>query len=163
MTLPAPVVDGLESFRANARFYAPCQVTRQLRALACAPSLALVVDVDALERSVLARVDRVMALALDALAHTNVQIVLVARAQQERAQALHRAVTGSWCLEAADVLAHVRDRMPSAPLIVVSDEPHMRANLGDDDRAIDLSDEEVGVRATLWWLVDARARSTPPR
>ena len=164
MTLPASAVDGFESFRANARFYAPSQVTRQLRALACVPSLALVLDVDALERSVLARVDRVMALALAALSNTNVQIVVIAREHRERARQLHLAVAGSWCLAHHDVVAHVRGQMPGAPLVVISDEPRLLASLGDEDRGIELSsDEDAGVRAMLWWLVDARARSAPAR
>ena len=156
MSTAAPAVDGFESFRANARFYAPSQVTRQLRSLACAPALAVVVDVDALERSVMARVERVMALALDALAKTNVQVAIVAREHQERARQLHRVVSGAWHVEHDDVVAHVRDQLPRAPVIVISDAPRLLANLADDDRAIPLCD----VRATLWWLVDARARST---
>jgi hypothetical protein len=160
MSTAAPAVDGFESFRANARFYAPSQVTRQLRSLACAPALALVVDVDALERSVMARVERVMALALDALAKTNVQVVLVAREHQERARQLHRVVQGARYVEHDDVVGHVRGELPNVPVIVISDAPRLLENLGESDRAIPLCDADLGVRATLWWLVDARARST---
>jgi hypothetical protein len=54
--------------------------------------------------------------------------------------------------------------MPGAPLVVISDEPRLLACLGDDDRGVQLSaDEAAGVRAMLWWLVDARARSAPAR
>jgi len=64
-----------------------------LRDVAGAPQLALVLDIDALERSARARVDRVMLLALAALGRARVELVLAARTEHERALLLQRAHT----------------------------------------------------------------------
>jgi hypothetical protein len=162
--------ESTRTFRNNARFYAPVHLTKQLGFVACAPTLALVVDVDALQRSALAT-ERVMLLALEALSYVNVQVVVVSRDHQERAQLLHHAVARSWCLERADALACVRDRIPGVRMVVITDEPRLLAELSDDDRGIRMSCDEdavstnvlvagdIEVRAALWWLVDARTKA----
>ena len=160
-------------FRANARFYAPAQVIALLREIARVPALALVVDVDALERSAAAKVDRVMTLALDALSHADVQIVLLSRHDRARAGWLHRGIPRSWsCTNDGAALANLRERLPDVRVIAISDDPELLRALVDRDRGIALGGEELAaaniaatddasLRAALWWLVDVRSRVAP--
>src|SRR6185503_6876417 len=100
MTTNEPRIESTRAFSNNARFYAPEHVTRQLRSIATSDRLALIVDVDALDRSTFARGDRVMTLALEALTHVRVQIVFVSKGAIDRAAALQRSVPRSWRFEA---------------------------------------------------------------
>lgn len=159
-------------FRSNARFYAPAHVVELLGDIASVEHLALVVDVDALEGSAFAKVERVMVLALDALTYAKVQVVLVSRHQPDRAAILHRGIPRSWCLDDVAALAQVRARIPDVRLIVISDNRGLLESLGDRDRGIALGTDDVfaraniattgdiSIRAALWWLVDARSRAS---
>jgi hypothetical protein len=159
------------TFRTKARFYAPAYLTELLESVACADELALLVDVDALERSTLARSDRVMVLALEALSQVRVQIVIVACAENAKAPLLHRAVPGSWCIDRERAVGHVRERSPDARVIAISDDLELLGSIGVGDRGLALArgngaqvsnvamTGEVSVRAALWWLVDVRARA----
>lgn len=135
--------------------------------IAGARDLTLVLDVDALERSALAKIDRVMLLALDALSCAGVRVVLAARDERERAVRLQRRLRGSTYV---DPRALSFAGLP-APLLVVSDDPALLAMLEPDDRGIALGRPELAsrqiapagdtsVRATLWWLLDERTRAT---
>jgi hypothetical protein len=154
----------------NPRYYAPEPVLEVLRDLVSAPRLVLVIDVDTLDRSTGAKIDRVMTLALDVLARGGVQVVLVAHHEHDRATKLQRGITGSCCMPNGPTLvAHLRLRLPGARFIVVSNDRDLHATLGPDDRAIalglpSLSSATVAVtgdttvRAALWWLCEERAR-----
>lgn len=177
-----------ERFQTNARFYVSEDVRLLLRDVATAPELAVLIHVDALERSAFARIDRVMKLALRALARANVQVVLVSHDDSERGALLHRELPTAWwidlrqgwrdrgddgglaSIDLAEAPACVRDRMAGVQLIGISDEPALLDALAEHDRGIAIGDAsrdaagnvaaslEVSVRAALWWLVDTRAR-----
>jgi hypothetical protein len=158
-------------FRTNARIYASQTVIELLTDTVTRPHVVVCVDVDALERSRLARIDRVMLLALDGLCQVNVQVVLLARHERERAARLHRDLPRSWCIEHAGsrpTLAGLRDRVPGSPLIAITDDPDLLEELADHDRGIALGSQRapaanvavsggLNVRAALWWIVDVRS------
>jgi hypothetical protein len=162
--LPATPANG---FR-NPRYYAPEPVLDVLRGIVGAPELALIVDVDTLERSALAKVDRVMSLALTALARTGVHVILVARDEQDRAAMLRRVIAGSvWMPKHTALVTELRLYLPGARLIAISDDSHLLGGLSDGDRGIALGHPELAsasvavagdtaVRATLWWLAEER-------
>jgi hypothetical protein len=149
----------------NARCYAPESVIAVLRDVITAPDLELVIDVDTLERSALARIDRMMLLALDSLSRSGVHIVLFARYERRRADLLQEAIRGASCMGPN---AEGRVRLPrTGPILLVSDDPALLAQVGDDDRGIALGRPELvraniaavgdtSVRATLWWMLEAR-------
>lgn len=158
------------AFRTNARIYASDAVIDLLAGVATEHQIAVVVDVDALEHS-RARIDRVMVLALDALCHASVQVVLLVRHHRERAAAVHAGLTGAWCCEHGDpgwTLARLRERLLGAPLIAISDDPDLLGHLSGCDRGIAIGlnlaavrgnivpSGDFNVRAALWWIVDAR-------
>jgi hypothetical protein len=155
----------------HARCYAPAPVMEVLGAAATASVLALAIDVDALERSALARVDRVMILALQALSRAQVQIVLLANDEQERAARLQLCIAGSWCARFGerDLVARLRQGSHGARVIAISDDADLLASLDEADCGIALGRPELAkgniavagdtaIRATLWWLLEARAR-----
>ncbi|HEX5059067.1 MAG TPA: hypothetical protein VFV99_06890 [Kofleriaceae bacterium] len=153
----------------NARCYAPDAVTTLLRGAMSAPDVALIVDVDTLERSALAKIDQVMLLALDALAHAGVHVVLVARYERDRAAMLQARIRGAWCFDPSDgsVIHRLRQWRASAHTIVVTDDLALLAELGSADHGLALGRPELvreniaalgdtSVRATLWWLLEQR-------
>jgi hypothetical protein len=158
-------------FRTNARIYAS-QVTQALLAdVVAEPRVAVLVDVDALERTRHARIDRVMLLALDALGHLDAQIILLARRDRERAEHIHRELPRSWHLvdtESRHVLAQCRERSAGVPLVAITDDRDLLGDLLACDRGIALGNHDGGiganiattgdvhVRAMLWWIVDER-------
>ena len=168
-------VSGLELARIfrSPRCYAPDHVTAILHSVLQAPALALLVDVDSLERSALARVDRVMQIALAALSSVEVSVYLTARYERERSLVLQRSIPRSTCIVRAAPLAMpiIRATLaPDVPLIALSDDPAVFALLADRDRGLALGRPElsrgnvtaladVSVRATLWWLHEERARA----
>jgi hypothetical protein len=150
-----------DMFRINARVYTSAAVRELIAEAADDPALAVCVDVDALERSRLARVDRVMRLALAALLDAGITVALVARDARPRAEQLHAALPGSIDLEAL---------APGTPCLWLTDDRSRLARLARTDCAIALGDRlharpniapsnDLGVRAALWWLVDCRTRS----
>lgn len=157
-------------FRSKARVYAPDDVRRVLHGVASSPEVALCLDVDALERSRLARVDGVMLLALEAL-REHIPIVLLAWDANERATLVRAALPGTVrCLHAVPrrSLAPARSALPGRRMIVITDAPDLIADLAGDDCALLLGGvphaaqrnvariRELEVRAVLWWLADAR-------
>jgi hypothetical protein len=165
-----PSNPALPPFTRLARCYAPDRVTAILVDAATSPELALIVDVDTLERSALARVDRVMMLALDALAQTGVHVILAARTELERATLLQSSITAATVLGEDLALPHVRSAHPNVPAIVVSESPAWMERLGVNDRGIALGRPELvranvasagdtEIRATLWWLLAHRERA----
>jgi hypothetical protein len=166
---PLQRIESTRTFSNNARFYAPEHLTRRLQTIAVADRLAVMIDVDALDRSTFAKSDRVMTLALDALSHVKVQVVLVSRTAMDRAAALQRCVPRSWCVETDRAVPEIREQMPGCRVIAVSDDVDLLATLAPEDRGIALtcSSEssnvvmtgEISVRAVLWWLVDLRAKA----
>src|SRR5688500_9889005 len=144
-------------FRNNARFYAPPQVMRLLCNIAHAEKLALIVDVDALERSTFARVERIMLMALDALSYVNVQIVLVSR--NERAALLLRGVPKSWWVHRGSSLTELRQRIPSIRFIAITDDPGLLETLDDDDRAIGLGLSPEAARTNVLASGDVSVRA----
>lgn len=162
-----PSSPSLSGFTRLARCYAPDRVTAVLADVAAAAELVLVIDVDTLERSALARVDRVMVLALDALAQTGVHVILSARAELDRAQLLQHSITAATVVGQDLALPHARKLHASARLIVVSGAPEWMERLGVGDRGIALGRPELvranvaaagdtEIRATLWWLLAFR-------
>jgi len=163
------------AFRSNARIYAPDEVRRFLGDVVAEPDLAVCIDIDALERSQLARVDGVTILALDAL-RAHFPIALLAWDAAERAAVIEAALPGIVrCTHAAPrpSLAPVRAALPGRPLVVLSDTADLVAELASSDRALVLGAlphlvqrnvariRELEVRATLWWLAEhafSRAR-----
>jgi len=166
---PVQRIESTRTFSNNARFYTPEDLTKQLQAIATTDNLAVIVDVDALDRSTFARGDRVMTLALDALSHVRVQVILVSKVAMDRAVALHRGIPRSCCLETDLAVAEIRRQTPGVRLIAVSDDLELFAMLGPEDRGIALTCSnttsnvvktgEISVRAVLWWLVDVRAKA----
>jgi hypothetical protein len=157
----------------NAHCYAPESIMSVLRGSVGAHELVLVVDVDTLERSALARIDRVMMLALDALARARVQVVLVARYEQDRAALLQQRISSAKLVKLDEAsLTRLRDST-STHFIALSNDPLVLAQLQDGDGGIALGRPElaapnvvsigdVSVRATLWWMLEERVRVTSP-
>ena len=174
MSPTAPALRVPEVFHMNARVYTSATAMALLRDVAREPGLALVVDVDALERSRLARIDQVMRLALGALQDAGTAIVLLAWDAGDRADQLHRAIPGSIRLAHTvpnATLEHVRGALPTSPLVCLSDSRPLLDDLSDRDRGLALGStlpgrgnvihtSDLAVRATLWWLVDRRCRSS---
>ena len=156
----------LEStFVNNARFYAPEHLTRQLQALVSVEDLAMIVDIDALDRSTFARRDRVMMLALDALSHARVEIILASRGV-DRADTLRRGIPRARCVQTDRALLEIRERAPETRVIAVTDDRQLLEALGPNDRGMTFTRAsaanvvvvgEISVRAVLWWLVGERA------
>lgn len=159
------------AFRTNARIYASDAVIDLLAGVAIERQVAVVIDVDALEHSGATRIDRVTRMALDALCHANVDVVLLVRHQRERAALLRAELARSWCCERGDpawTLARLRERMPGVPLIAISDDLDLLDRLSGSDRGIAIGSGRtaargniapsghLNVRAALWWIVDAR-------
>jgi hypothetical protein len=152
----------------HARCYAPEPVMNVLRDVAGAPQLALVLDIDALERSARARVDRVMLLALAALGRARVELVLAARTEHERALLLQRMLPGAlWFSAGATLRSQLAEKLPGAPVIAITDAPELIHMLAPHDRGVALGRPELahdnvvtigdtGVRAMLWALLDER-------
>jgi hypothetical protein len=150
----------------HARCYAPAQVMDVVAAAATAPAVSLIIDVDALERSALAKVDRVMVLALQALSRARVQVVLVADYEQERAARLQLSIAGSCCARKHELVAQLQQ---DTRVIAITDDPDLLTSLGDTDAGIALGRPELvrsniatagdtAIRATLWWLLEERTR-----
>jgi hypothetical protein len=159
------------AFRSNARIYASNAVIDLLVGVATEHQVAVVVDVDALEHGGATRIDRVTLMALDALCHANVHLVLLVRHQRERAASIRAELTRSWCCERGDpkgTLARLRERLPSVPLIAISDDLDLLESLSGRDRGIAIGPGSsaargniaacghFNVRAALWWIVDVR-------
>ena len=157
----------LASLRSKARVYAPDDV-RRLLGDATGPDLALCIDVDALERSQLARVDGVTLLALGAL-REYFPIALLAWDAADRASMMKSALPGSIrCTHAVPrpTLAPVRAALPGRRLIVLTDTEDFVSDLTSGDSALLLGApahlvsrnvariRELEVRATLWWLAE---------
>jgi len=155
------------------RSYAPNPVMVTLAGIVDSPALALLLDVDALERSALARIDRVMQLALSALAQLRVSVFLAARYERERAAALQRHIRDALYVVRPAPLAvtQVRSAVPvGTPILALSDDPPLFEMLAERDRGLALGRPELvranvvsladtSVRATLWWLYEERGRA----
>ncbi len=163
--LPAAILRG-------ARYYAPDPIPTMLTEVASAALLGLVLDVDALEHSALARVDRVMLLALGELTRSGVRLVLAARHEQDRARSIQRSLPVAPLLVevSGKALVTARAHMPGARLLVLSDNPSLLEGLAGADRALALGRPELespsvfplgdkSVRAALWFLSHARAKA----
>src|SRR5690242_685809 len=115
------------TLRANARFYTPGDVAELLHGIASVPDLTLVLDVDALERTQLARIESVILLALDELERTGVEVLLLARRgspfRMRRYVQLHE--------EAEAALRTQRSAM-----LLVSDRRELFDALGPRDRGV---------------------------
>lgn len=155
----------------HARCYAPEAVVKVLAGVSQLQQLTLVIDVDSLERSALARVDRVMLLALDALARAGVNVVLSARFEYERATRLQLAIRGARSMDLREgaVVERIRAHSPDTNIIMVSDNPGQFVGLSAGDRGVALGRHELAsstvaaaghgsIRATLWWLLEMRMR-----
>jgi hypothetical protein len=158
-------------FRTNARIYASDAMIDLLTGVATEHRVAVVVDIDGFERGGATRIDRVMRMALDALCHVSVDVVLLVRDQRERAAALRAELARSWCCERGDptwTLARLHERLPGVPLITISDDLDLLEHLSGRDRGIAIGPScsaargniapsgHLNVRAALWWIVDAR-------
>lgn len=169
---PVPRPGAPHGLRTNAYRYVPSALIELLDDIAIQPELVVVVDVDALERSTLARIDRVMLLALDALFQVNVQIVLLVKHQRQRTAILHPWIPRAKLIAYDDpalALAELRDSAPAA-LLAISDDLDVLACLDERDRGIALGTDidtahpniaiasDSHIRAALWWLVDARLK-----
>jgi hypothetical protein len=157
-------------FRTKARVYVPVEARLLLDDVAASPDAALCIDVDALERSQLARIDGVTLLALRAL-HEHLPIALLAWDANERAAAIGAALPGIVrCTHAAPrrSLAPVRSALPEQRLIVITDASDLTADLAGADCALVVNAlppvsqrnvariRELDVRAMLWWLAHTR-------
>jgi hypothetical protein len=154
----------------NAHCYAPESVMTVLGGFVALRDLVLIVDVDTLARSALARIDRVMMLALDALAHASVHVVLAARYENERAELVRQGIRGARAINLDDsTLTRLRE-IGLVRVIVLSDDRQLLAQLTHGERGIALGRPElasptiasigdVSVRATLWWMLAERMRA----
>ncbi len=142
-----------------------------LQEIVGAPEIALVVDIDALERSALAKIDRVMVLAFEALAGAGIRLVLAARETTDRAALLQRVLLRAELADGTDaeVLERLRSTRPDLRAIVLSDDPDLLGRVARCDCGIALGRPELtranvaslgdtAVRATLWWLAEEHAR-----
>lgn len=149
----------------------PEPLTRVLLDVAVARDLVALIDVLALERTSLARLDSAMVAAVEALCRAKVQVALIAPQERELLDRIHRELPLAWCLEPADAhatLARVRERVSRSPLLAISDDPALLAGLSAHDRGLALGGNDacvmsnvvrmcdLNVRATLWWLVYMR-------
>jgi hypothetical protein len=154
----------------HAHYYAPDSVMDALDDVICATDVSLLVDVDMLERSAFARIDGVMMLAFDALAHAGVRIVLVTRGPRERVGLLQRRIVGARCAcPDDDPITSARAERAGVQVIVLSDSVQMLAGLTARDRGVVLGRPELAranvvstgdtaVRAMLWWMLEERRR-----
>jgi hypothetical protein len=153
----------------NARWYASDSVTEALADIIESPVLGLVLDVDALERSALAKFDRVMLLALQSLSRSGVQIVFAAERERARGERLHATIGRSWLATPREAVDRLRNALHGVRVIAIGDDAALFSSLSTADRGIVLGRPELvkphiasagdtTVRATLWWLVDERAR-----
>lgn len=154
----------------HAHYYAPDSVMDALDDVICASDVSLLIDIDMLERSAFARIDGVMMLALDALAHAGVRVVLVTRAQRERVGLLRQRILAARCASPDDdPITNVRAERPAGHVIVLSDNVQLLAGLSARDRGVVLGRPELtranvvstgdaAVRATLWWMLEERRR-----
>ena len=160
--------------RSKARVYAPDDVRRLLGDVTASPDLAVCIDVDALERTQLARVDGVTILALEAL-QAHFPVALLAWDAAERAMTMKSALPGLVrCTHVVPrrSLAPVRAALPDRRLAVLTDAPDLVSDLGKRDCALVLGAlqhlvqrnvakiRELEVRATLWWLAEHAVQST---
>lgn len=149
----------------------PEPLTRVLVDVAVARDLVALIDVPALERTSLAKLDSAMIAAVDALCRAKVQVALITPHERELLDRIHRELPLAWCLdpaEAHDTLARVRGRVSRSPLLAISDDPVLLGGLSARDRGLALGCNDAGamgnvvrmcdlnVRATLWWLVYMR-------
>lgn len=166
-----PSRPSLTGFTRHARHYAPEPVMGALAGIVGAPEIALVIDVDALERSALAKIDRVMLLALEALAGSGIHVVLAARETTDRAALLQRVLDRAELVDGTrkDLVGALRAARPAMRVIVLSDDPELLTRLAACDCGIALGRPELtranvanigdtAVRATLWWLAEEHAR-----
>lgn len=159
------------AFRTNARIYASDAVIDLLAGVATEHRVAVVVDVDALEHGRATRIDRVTLMALDALCHASVDVVLLVQHQRERAASIRAELARAWCCERGDptwTLARLRERLPGISLIAISDDLDLLERLSGRDRGIAIGSSSaaarsniaasghLNVRAALWWIVDVR-------
>jgi hypothetical protein len=107
-----------------------------------------------------------LAVALDALSHVSVEVLVVATVEIERAVALHHRVSHSSWLAAEVAASRVRERRPGVRTIAFTDDPRLLAALEPEDRSFTLTGlpdtthgvlaGEISMRAVLWWLVAVR-------
>lgn len=156
----------------NARSCAPHLVATLLESVLAEWDLALVLDVDALERSAFARIDRIMQFSLVALSRTRVTIYLAARDERQRALIVQRSIPGARFMtrSASQSIPVIRASAGDSSLLAISDDPEVFATLRARDRGLALGRPELSrgnvkaladsaVRATLWWLYEARAQA----
>jgi hypothetical protein len=136
-------ISGPLSTHHHARRYAPEAVKARWRALARSERLGVVIDVDALDGSIAARIDRVMMLALRSLADAGVTVAFAGLAEYGRSARLAREVPNAL---ATPTVAELRDRAPDVDWLIVGDDPTLLAEAG-------------AVRAALWWLLAERTRA----
>jgi hypothetical protein len=161
----------LFDFTRHARHYAPEPVMAVLADVVGTPDVALVIDIDALERSALAKIDRVMVLAFEALAGSGIRLVLAARETADRAALLQRVLVRAELADGtqADLVSRLRTPRPGLRAIVLSDNPELLERVTKCDCGIALGRPELtraniasigdtAVRATLWWLAEEHAR-----
>lgn len=140
------------TFATKARFYVP---TEPLQPMAGAATLALLVDVDRLEKRT--PLDRVMLLALQALARTQVHILLVSHDEQVRLGLMRRGVPLAWLSAEMPrwAMTHLRSRVSGVRIIAMTDTAE---NLEPQDCWLDLRSSSVAqTRAAVWWLVHTRS------
>lgn len=150
----APVVCVMQlAFGIKARFYTSNDVIDTLRPVTEAPTLAVVIDVDALEQPV----DRVTVLALQSLARARVHVVLLSHDEQTRLSLLRRGIPFAWI--SADrprhAIPHVRQHVHGARIIAIAMDTDTGSILHSGDCGI--SARGGHIRALLWWLVQSRA------
>lgn len=141
------------AFGTKARFYTSSDVIDQLRPVTDAPTLAIVIDVDALEQPI----DRVTLLALQALANARAHVVLLSHDEQRRLMLWRRGIPLAWI--SADrprhAILHVRQHVHGARIVAITSDAEIGAILRNDDCRIDV--RRGHIRALLWWLVQSRA------
>jgi hypothetical protein len=146
------------AFRTKARFYTSSAVIEHLGPVTNAPTLAVLLDIDALERH--SPVDRVTLLALHALARADVHIRLISHDEQTRLSLLRRGIPLAWI--SADrprhLIPHVRQHVRGAQIIAFAHEGDLVPHLAPEDRGVDVSADKI--RAVLWWLVHSRVALT---
>jgi hypothetical protein len=151
----------------NARLCAPAHLTQPLEGIATAAALAVIIDVDALTLPMLPNGDRALALAFGALSHVGAQVVVVAKTATDRRGALQRSIPRSCWRETESAVPRLREQTPDVRIIAITNDAHLLAALGPEDRGLTLAGAadtsqgilpgEVSMRAVLWWIVSLRA------
>lgn len=143
--------------RSSARFFVPNDLAARVSHLVTARTLVVIVDLDALDRSRFATVDRGLLHLFDAMRFARIQLGFLARTSTEHTSRL-RHVPGSWWIDDGCPIAFARAHLPDADCVVITDDRDVLMRLGRRDLGLPITDGDHAIRNVLWWLMSERHR-----